>query len=74
MSWDFSTDADFQAQLDWMSEFVRAEIWPLEAICTSLGWRACQRRSRRCRSRSVGYGPCTCRPVAARAWVRFASG
>ena len=30
MSWDFSTDPDFQEQLDWMSEFVRTEIWPLE--------------------------------------------
>ena len=25
MSWDFSTDPDFQQQLDWMNEFVRSE-------------------------------------------------
>src|SRR6476660_8347419 len=37
MSWDFSTDPDFQAQLDWMAEFVRHEIWPLEAIWHDLG-------------------------------------
>ena len=37
MSWDFSTDPDFQEQLDWMREFVRAEIWPLEAIWHELG-------------------------------------
>ena len=37
MSWDFSTDPDFQAQLDWMDEFVRREIWPLEAIWHELG-------------------------------------
>jgi acyl-CoA dehydrogenase len=32
MAWDFSTDPDFQAHLDWMAEFVRAEIWPLETL------------------------------------------
>jgi acyl-CoA dehydrogenase len=37
MAWDFSTDAEFQEQLDWMRDFVRAEIWPLEAIFEELG-------------------------------------
>jgi len=37
MSWDFCTDADYQEQLDWMAEFVRREIWPLEAIWHELG-------------------------------------
>src|ERR1700736_253365 len=37
MSWDFSTDPDFQEQLDWMDEFVRREIWPLETIWHELG-------------------------------------
>jgi acyl-CoA dehydrogenase len=37
MSWDFSTEPDFQEQLDWMSELVRSEIWPLEAIWHELG-------------------------------------
>ena len=37
MSWDFSTDPDFQAQLDWMNELVRREIWPLETIWRELG-------------------------------------
>ena len=37
MSWDFSTDPDFQQDLDWMSELVREEIWPLEAIWHELG-------------------------------------
>src|SRR3954466_12362261 len=32
MAWDFSTDPDFQAHLDWMREFVREEIWPLEVL------------------------------------------
>jgi acyl-CoA dehydrogenase len=32
MAWDFSTDPEFQAQLDWMSQFVRDEIWPLETL------------------------------------------
>jgi acyl-CoA dehydrogenase len=37
MSWDFSTEPDFQAELDWMNELVREEIWPLEAIWHDLG-------------------------------------
>jgi acyl-CoA dehydrogenase len=37
MSWDFSTEADFQEQLDWMDELVRTEIWPLETIRHELG-------------------------------------
>jgi acyl-CoA dehydrogenase len=35
MAWDFSTDPDFQAHLDWMREFVREEIWPLETLSLS---------------------------------------
>lgn len=37
MSWDFSTDPDFQEQLDWMNALVRQEIWPLETIWPELG-------------------------------------
>src|SRR6201984_970602 len=37
MSWDFSTEPEFGAQLDWMREFVRAQIWPLETIWRELG-------------------------------------
>jgi acyl-CoA dehydrogenase len=36
MSWEFSTDPEFQAQLDWMNDFVREEIWPLETL--DLSW------------------------------------
>jgi len=32
MAWDFSTEPEFQAELDWMSEFVREEVWPLETL------------------------------------------
>jgi acyl-CoA dehydrogenase len=32
MSWDFSTDPETQAELDWMREFVREEIFPLETL------------------------------------------
>jgi acyl-CoA dehydrogenase len=38
MAWDFSTDSEFQSKLDWMSAFVRREIWPLETILEELGW------------------------------------
>jgi acyl-CoA dehydrogenase len=30
--WDFSTEPEFQAHLDWMRDFVRDEIWPLETL------------------------------------------
>ena len=37
MAWDFSTEPEFEAQLAWMREFVREEIWPLESIFDELG-------------------------------------
>ena len=37
MAWDFSTEPEFQEQLDWMREFVREEIWPLETVFDELG-------------------------------------
>src|SRR3954471_13768757 len=36
MAWDFSTEPEFQQQLDWMRGFVREEIWPLETIVDDL--------------------------------------
>jgi acyl-CoA dehydrogenase len=38
MSWDFSTEPDFEAKLDWMRSFVREEILPLETLVDR--WRA----------------------------------
>ncbi len=32
MAWDFSTEPEFQAQLDWMAGFVREEIEPLDLL------------------------------------------
>ena len=37
MAWDFSTEPEFQEQLDWMREFVREEIWPIESVFDELG-------------------------------------
>jgi acyl-CoA dehydrogenase len=37
VAWDFSTDPEFQAQLDWMRDFVRDEVWPLETVVDELG-------------------------------------
>jgi acyl-CoA dehydrogenase len=37
MAWDFSTEPEFQAQLDWMRDFVRDEIWPIETVFEELG-------------------------------------
>ena len=32
MSWDFSTDPDYAAQLEWADGFVRVRLWPIEAL------------------------------------------
>jgi acyl-CoA dehydrogenase len=32
MAWDFSTEPEFEAKLEWMRTFVREEIWPLETL------------------------------------------
>jgi len=36
MAWEFSTEPEFQEKLDWMRQFVRDEIWPLETIVDEL--------------------------------------
>ncbi len=36
MAWDFSTDPDFERELEWMRGFVREEVWPLETIAGEL--------------------------------------
>lgn len=32
MTWDFETDPDFQKKLDWVAEFVREEVEPLDLV------------------------------------------
>jgi acyl-CoA dehydrogenase len=36
MAWDFSTEPEFQEQLDWMRTFVREEVWPIETVAPEL--------------------------------------
>jgi len=43
MAWDFSTDPDYAAKLDWARTFVREEIWPLETIAGDLSQAALDR-------------------------------
>jgi len=43
MSWDFETDAAFEAQLQWMREFVREEIEPLDVLWPDDVYRQPQR-------------------------------
>src|SRR6185503_7495642 len=35
MAWDFSTDPEFQEKLDWIDEFVREEVEPLDLAFSS---------------------------------------
>jgi acyl-CoA dehydrogenase len=37
MAWDFSTEPEFERQLEWMRAFVREEIWPIETVFDDLG-------------------------------------
>ncbi len=43
MAWDFSTEPEFQEKLDWMRDFVREEIWPLETVVGELDQAALDR-------------------------------
>jgi acyl-CoA dehydrogenase len=43
MAWDFSTDPDYAAKLEWASAFVREQIWPLETIAGELSQDALDR-------------------------------
>jgi len=43
VSWDFSTDSEFQEKLDWMAQFVRNEIWPLETLYGELDFDSLMR-------------------------------
>ena len=35
MAWDFETDPDFQTELDWIADFVRREVEPLDYVLGS---------------------------------------
>lgn len=39
MAWDFSTEPEFQAKLDWISEFVREEVEPLDLAFPGRSYR-----------------------------------
>ncbi len=38
VSWDFSTEPEFEAKLEWMRAFVHENVWPLETLIEELGW------------------------------------
>ena len=38
MSWDFSTDPEYQEKLDWADAFVREEVEPLDLIWPGLAY------------------------------------
>src|SRR5439155_7569424 len=43
MAWDFSTEPEFEAKLDWMRGYVREEIIPLEPIAEQIDNAALER-------------------------------
>lgn len=44
MAWDFETEPEFQRKLDWIDEFVREEIEPLDVLARELGWEKVRKR------------------------------
>jgi acyl-CoA dehydrogenase len=46
MPWDFSTEPEFAAQLEWMRGFVREYVWPLETLLDELGWEGLRRAAK----------------------------
>ena len=38
VAWDFSTKPEFQEQLDWVEEFCRTEIEPLDLVFPGAAW------------------------------------
>jgi alkylation response protein AidB-like acyl-CoA dehydrogenase len=38
VAWDFSTDPEFQEQLDWVEDFCRTEIEPLDLVFPGAAW------------------------------------
>ena len=46
MAWDFSTEPEFERKLQWMREFVRKQVWPLETLWDELGWEGLQQAAR----------------------------
>ncbi len=45
MAWDFSTEPEFEKKLDWVREFVREEVEPLEVLFPGLRVSAAERRT-----------------------------
>jgi len=46
VTWDFATEPEFEAQLEWMRAFVRENVWPLETLAGELGWEGLRRAAR----------------------------
>ena len=55
MTWDFSTEPEFEEKLEWMRGFVREEIYPLEVLDADEAtfMRTSARCSRRSRERGL---------------------
>jgi len=57
MTWDFSTEPEFEEHLAWMREFVRDEIWPLETVADELSppalWAAIRPLQERVKERGL---------------------
>ena len=72
MAWDFETEPEFQAKLDWADEFVREEVEPLDLLWGGLEFTPPDDRLRKVidplkarGARARGCGPPTSDPSSA---------
>jgi hypothetical protein len=71
MAWDFETDPEYQKKLDWVAEFVREEIEPLDYVFPHKQFTPMTPTMRKIiRSEPKGSGP----PTSARNSAAKASG
>ena len=53
MSWDFETEPEFQAELDWIEKFVRKEVEPLDYVL-GLALRRTRSEAQQARASAAG--------------------
>ena len=73
MAWDFETEPEFEAKLDWMRTFVREEIIPLETLADAVAHargreRSFKRDHRPAEGGGQAPGPVGRAPAARHGW------
>lgn len=75
MSWDFSTEPEFEKKLAWIRDFVREEVEPLEVLFPGCEFLPLNDERRRIVARSSSRSATTAcgHRISGRSWVVRAS-